>query len=191
MNNTYLKILTPALLCVAGCAQVSPVALQQVGPRVALVNQQINTGILQVYTARERAPINVNAEEFFWNNDFGKNEFLYEPVHTRYVIYTADGQLVQHVRNRTGSNDADPATVVLAPGRYRIEALAEDFSDACSTVVVPVCIDPGMSTTVHLDGRWKPSGPLNENEMVRLPNGSLVGWQSQCQETTHASRAGI
>lgn len=29
--------------------------------------------------ARKRAPTDVNKEEFLWNNDFGSNDFLYEP----------------------------------------------------------------------------------------------------------------
>jgi len=168
------------LICLVGCAAATQVAmLDEVGPRPTLVPQRSGDGYLQVYTARERAPIDVNAEEFFWNNDFGRNAFLHTAAHTSYSIYAPDGRLLERVRNTTGMNDANPTLVKLPLGVYRVEAKAEDYEDVTVTVMVPVRIEPGLTTRVHLDGQWntpmatKGSG----NRIVRLPNGDPVGWR--------------
>jgi hypothetical protein len=93
-----------------------------------------------------------------------------------YSLYAPDGRLLQRVRNGTGMNDADPTSVALSPGDYRVEAESEDDYDVTSTVTVPVCVAPGRTTTVHLDGNWNPPASANANQLVRLPNGCFVGW---------------
>ena len=134
---------------------------------------------MRVYSARERILIDVNAEEFVWNSDFGKNKFLHETAHTSYSIYAPDGRFLQRVRNTTGMNDANPALVKLSPGVYRVQADAEDYNDVTLTVMVPVCIKPGLTTSVHLDGNWNPPAAIRRSggKVVRLPNGDVVGWR--------------
>ena len=178
MNGKYLKFLAPLLICAAGCATNTRVtSLEQVGPNPTLTSQNAGTGSLQVFSARERVPIDVNGEEFFWNNAYGRNEFLHYPAHTSYDLYGPDGRLLQQVRNARGMNDADPAVVKLSPGVYRIEAAAEDYDDATLKVTVPVLIEPGLTTKVHLDGNWNPAvPPKKSSELCPVPNGHFVGW---------------
>ena len=73
-----------------------------------------------------------------WNNDFGRNEFLYEPAHTDYTIYTQDGKFLERVCNSKGLDDPQPALVPLPPGAYRVKAKARDFG----MVTIPVVIEP-------------------------------------------------
>jgi hypothetical protein len=177
MNKKSMTILTAASLCAAVCSAAPRVTLlKQVGPDPALPAQNTSEGFLQVYSARERAPIDVNAETYFYNNDFGKNEYLRQDAHTSYAIYALDGRLLQRVRNTTGMNDANPTLVKLAPGVYHVKAEAEDSGEVTQTVTVPVCVEAGRTTTVHLDGKWKTTAPAKDTEMVRLHNGNVVGW---------------
>jgi hypothetical protein len=44
-------------------------------------------------------------------------------------------------------------------------------------VRVPVQIEKGETTVVHLDGDQE-SDPVSETAAVRLPNGTIVGWRA-------------
>jgi hypothetical protein len=191
MKNMHIKIFALALLGAAGCAAPSQQArLAGVGPGPAEITQNADEGFLQVYSARERVPININGEEFVWNNDFGRNEFLYGAAHTSYALYDQSGRLLQHVSNSTGMNDAHPTLLGLSPGAYQIKAEAADYDGVISTVTVPVCIEPGLTTLVHLDGKWNPSLTDTRSQWVRLANGSVVGWHcSSSEEVTTALQA--
>jgi hypothetical protein len=176
MSKRFNAILTVAWLgALVSYAAPQVTLLKQVGPDPALAANNSNDGLLQVYTARERAPIDINAEVFFCNNDFGKNEFLQGTAHSGYSIFDHDGRLVQRVRNTTGMNDPNPTPVKLSPGVYRIKAEAADYSNVTLSVMIPVCVEPGLTTALHLDGKCNPS-MIEGNEAVRLPNGSFVGW---------------
>lgn len=177
MNTKSMIILTAASLGALVCSAAPRVMeLKQVGPDPALPAQNTSEGFLQVYSARERAPVDVNAETFFYNNDYGKNDFLRWDAHTRYSIYASDGRLLQEVRNSNGRNDAKPTLVKLAPGVYHIQAQAEDSAAVTHAVKVPVCIEAGRTTIVRLDGKWNTPAPPKDTEMVRLRNGNVVGW---------------
>lgn len=180
MKTTCIALLTPLMVCLVGCATAPRVTmLEQVGPGPALAAQHSSEGYLQVYSAREKALIDLTGEEFIWNNDFGWNEFLHAAAHTGYSIYAPDGHLLQRVRNTTGMNDANPTLVKLSPGVYRVEAEAEDYNDITLSVTVPVCIKPGLTTSVHLDDNWNPPAAMTKegDQIVRLPNGNIVGWR--------------
>jgi hypothetical protein len=177
-NTTYAALLTATLLGAAGCATGPRLTqLDQVGPGPVPAVQTPGGGFLQIFSARETAPRDLNLEEFAWNNDFGRNEFLHGAAHTRYTIYDADGRLLQRVPNAEGMHDAHPALVRLSPGLYRVEAESEDYNNVTLAVSVPVYVKAGVTTTVHLDGQWKPPGPVQGDEVVRLPNGRIVGWR--------------
>jgi len=178
MNNKYLILLTTILICVGGCATDTQVTvLRQVGPDPALTAQNSGTGYLQVYSARERRPVNANREDFLWNNDFGRNDFLFYPAHTSYDLYAQDGHLLGHVRNAKGIYDGDPTLVKLSPGVYKVEANAKDFNDVNLTVMIPAVIKPGLTTTIHLDGYWDWVISIKySDKIVWLPNGDIVGW---------------
>jgi hypothetical protein len=180
MKRKYLQFLLPVLIGAAGCATQAPVSvLKRVGPEPGQVARNSAMGFLQVYSARERVPTDVNAEEFFWDNDSGRNEFLHYVAHTSYILYGPDGRQLPRVSNATGMNDPSPALVKLSPGVYMVEALAEDYDEVTLRVKVPVRIEPGLSTVVHLDGNWNPAISSKEgDEMVWLPNGHIVGWHA-------------
>lgn len=173
-------LLAPILICAAGCVtDTRAILLRQVGPDPALTAQNSGPGFLQVYSARERVPTDVNGEEFFWNNDFGRNDFLFYPAHTSYALYAPDSHLLESVRNAKGMYDGDPTLVKLAPGVYKVEAKAKDYDDVNWTVIIPAVIEPGLTTTIHLDGYWdRAISKRKSDEIVWLPNGDIVGWYS-------------
>jgi hypothetical protein len=188
MKNTCTKMCILALLSAAGCAAPSHVSrLPGVGPVPSLAAPDAGVGFLQVYSARERLPINLNGEEFAWNNDYGRNEFLYDSAHTGYSLYSKDGELLLQVPNATAMNDANPTRLELSPGTYEVKAEAADFDGIVSTVTVPVCIAPGLTTLVHLDGSGDSRAMKAGGQLVRLGNGSVVGWP--CSDSAVATVA--
>ncbi|HTY87475.1 MAG TPA: hypothetical protein VMB80_08425 [Candidatus Acidoferrum sp.] len=181
MTDNYLKFVTVALFCAAGCTTITPTArLEPVGPNPTLTARNAGPGFLQVFSARERIPVDVNGEEFFYDNDYGRNAFLRYAAHTSYAIYAPDGRQVQQVRNNAGNmNNPDPSTVSLSPGVYEVVAAAEDYGDVTYPVRIPVVIEPGLTTRVHLDGQWSPAVcGKQQDKLVCLPNGHWAGWRS-------------
>jgi hypothetical protein len=172
------SLLLGLLLVISGCASAPRVAsLPPLGPRPGQQNGQ-GDGFLEVFSARLSALVDPNAQEFFWNNDFGKNDFLHELAHTDYNVYSEAGQLIERVHNANGSNDPNPALVRLQPGSYRIEAQAEDYDAVTFTALIPVVIRPGATTLAYLDQK---SAPVEHNRaagVVRLPNGRMAGWSA-------------
>lgn len=171
-----------ALFGLTGCASAPHLAvLAPIGP-APRENANVSVrpdGLLEVYSARERAITDVNAEEFFWNNDFGKNSFLFRPAHTGYDIYGQNGTLVKHVPNARDDNDAQPTVVALPPGAYEVRAQAEAYGAVTYTAMIPVVIKPGFVTVAHLEHQWwTPSEPYAASDMVWLPNGYMAGWQA-------------
>jgi len=188
MKNASTTILTLALLGTVGCATSSRVAkLPGVGPVPSAAVANTGDGFLQVYSARLRLPTNVNGEEFYANSDYGRNDFLYYAAHGAYSLFSQDGQLLQQIPNSTGMNDANPTLLKLAPGAYQVKAEATDADGTSTTVMVPVCIDPGLTTVVRLDGQWHVWTKGLEDQWVRLANGSVVGWH--CADSEGASVA--
>lgn len=185
--NTVMKhantiVLSGTLIWLVGCASPTKVAvLEPIGPAPSARAPNGGDGYLQVYSARKPAAVDVNMEEWRWNNDFGKNAFRYEPAHTDYAIYSQGGTLLERVRNARDRNDAAPALVSLPPGRYEIAAEAEDYAGTEDyagpiEVRVPVVIQAGRTTTAHLADGWKPHRHYTGDEVVRLPDGGIAGW---------------
>jgi hypothetical protein len=176
MKHVILLAASNALVCLVGCASPSPMVISEpVGPGPAVHGQAIGGTSLQVYSARVRAVVDLNREEFMANNDFGKNDFLYRPAHTDYTICTQDGKVLEEVRNARGPNDPEPPIVHLAPGTYKIKARARDYG----LVTVPVVIEPGKLTSVNLQRYRKPvpdSAP--KTDLVLLGNSRVVGWKA-------------
>jgi hypothetical protein len=175
MKLVNVLLMASASLCLAGCASSSKVTLlEPVGPAPSEHPTAARDGSLQVYSARVNANIGINAEVFLWNIDYGRNDFLYEPAHTDYVIYTQDGKVFQRVRNSRGMNDETPALVTLPAGTYKIEAEAATDYGECYAV------KPGETTTVHLERDWKP--PVNaasQHALVRASDGRIIGWRAR------------
>jgi hypothetical protein len=91
------------------------------------------------------------------------------------VASSGDGRLLKRVRNARDGNDREPTLVSLPPGRYEIQAEAEDYAGTLE-VRVPVIIQAGRTTAAHLSGGWRPQRQYTGNEVVRLPDGEIAGW---------------
>ena len=164
----------------AGCASTTTYVSAPVGPSPGQQPEKAQTGVLQVYSARKEADVDLNKQAFFWNNDFGKNEFMYEAAHTDYNIYSEDGKLFDLVRNSHDYSDDQPAKVNIPAGTYKIEAEAEAGNVTTVKVMVPVVIKPGETTVVHLERDWKPSRKLaKEKAFVQVYDGRLIGWRAE------------
>jgi hypothetical protein len=185
----YIKSIAvgSALCCLAGCATAEKVAvLEPVGPSPGQRAEPQSQGALQVFSARKRTPTDPNLEEFFANNDYGKNEFLLYPAHTDYTITAMDGTVVRRVHNAAGCYDDHPAVVSLAPGFYKVRAQAEEYGRERERVELPVEIKAGQTTAVHLARDWNVRTRSKNADLVRMPNGDVVGWRVPQTEYLHA-----
>jgi hypothetical protein len=114
-------------------------------------------------------------EEFFYNNDFGRNDFLYEAAHTHYTIYTQDGKVFEHVKNARNYEDPQPALVSLPPGRYQIEARARNYG----WVTIPVVIEANKLTVVNLQRVPNPAvASIDRANAVMLGGERILGWKA-------------
>jgi hypothetical protein len=167
------------MLWLTGCASVSKVVVvEPVGPGLAAGGHGTGEGSLVIYSARTPADVDVNMAEWRWNNDFGKNEFLYEPAHTDYTIYAKDGNVLRRVRNARNSNDDTPTVVALPAGAYQVEAEGVNCDSDRVKVIMTVVIEPGQTTLANLEGGWSPMGQYNETEVAKLPCGRAIGWRA-------------
>ena len=137
-----------------------PIALAPVGPDPQSGGATGKLGYLKVYSDRE--PIIE-----------GDNPIFYQ--HTEYRIYDARGKFVKDVGNINGHFDTSPRLVPLPPGHYNVRARAKDYL----SVVVPVVIELGRTTRVHLDDRWAYPRNEPESEFVFEPSGAPVGWKAE------------
>jgi len=94
--------------------------------------------------------------------------------HSDYSIYTPGGKLVKRVGNTVGHYAQSPDAVALPAGQYVVKARASDYS----WVKVPVTVEPGRTTRVHLDDNWKLPAGIPKSALVSLPNGNPVGWRA-------------
>lgn len=177
--KTMLPLATAGVIaCMVSSVSASKIVVvpEVIGPAQHIAPQNGTEGTLQVYTARKQADVDVNKMEFLWNNDFGKNEFIYEPAHTDYTIYGADGKVIQKVRNASGKRVEVPSTVSLAPGSYTIQAEAELPGVITKTVQISVVIEPGEATLVNLQPSWvRPVAPAISGNVVRFADGRVIG----------------
>ena len=109
------------------------------------------------------------------NADFNSRD-PYRPDYSDYEILTADGKLLRHVHNDTGTILQDPVIVQLPAGKYRVTARANGYG----RVTVPVVIAACRLTTVHLEGGGsRPDrAAFNPTSAVQLPDGQIVGWRA-------------
>jgi hypothetical protein len=142
-------------LLVAGCAS-KPVVLPPVGPAPENQTYIPAKGYLRVFSDTEP-------------HEIGEN-FYYYP-HKSYLIYTESGQQFKYVANHVGDMDESPARVSIPAGRYYVLADSSSYG----RVKVPVIIEAGRMTVVHLDSAWR-SSRSRQTGVVRLPNGEPVGW---------------
>ncbi len=145
-----------------GCS-TTPVALAPVGPAPAGHRSMTSKGQLQVFTSL--------AEQSDDQNQASEDSVWYQ--HADYDIDSLEGKRVKHVDNTIGHYEEAPRKVTLPTGRYVIRAQAKHYLQ----VQVPVVIEPGRTTRVHLDDKWRPPTRTPSRELVCLPNGNPVGWR--------------
>lgn len=153
------------LLLLPGCVS-RPMALSPVGPGPAsqAAPTSAESGRLQVFSATQvRSADNTSADY---------NGYFYP--HSSYEIKNDSGQTVKYVRNRASFMDQTPDVVKLPAGNYRVVA----ESTCCGLVSVPVVIEAGKTTRVHLDGNWLPPRRTPPDQVVFLPDGEVAGWSS-------------
>ncbi len=179
MKYLNAVVLAGAVLGLVGCASAPrEVVVEPVGPGPMAGSPGKGDGAVVIYSARVPAYVDMNMDEWRYNNDYGKNAFLYEPAHTDYTIYAQDGKVVRHVSNARDLSDDTPTVVSLAPGTYQVEAQAIDCDSSRVDVLVTVVIKPGQTTLAHLEGGWQPAGPAEGTRLARLPCGRPIGWRA-------------
>jgi len=150
-----------------GCAS-RPVLLAPVGPNPNRYATEATTGKLQVFSQLE-----------------GESEGDTPPwyQHTDYFVYNqGGGREVKRVENSVGHYAEAPPEVVLPAGNYIVKAMAANYV----WVKVPVVIEPGRLTRVHLDSDWKAPSDAPKTEIVSIPGGYAVGWSSGATENPPA-----
>lgn len=165
MKTNLPAVIGSVAILLGGCATSNHgLLLDSVGPGPSSgATTGAGAGTLLVYSAYE-----ANAD--FNSRDAHRREF------SDYRILNADGQLRQWVHNNSGTMLQRPQQVELAAGIYRVEAEANGYG----LVTVPVTIEAGRQTIVHLEGGFRWSGQIANDQAsaVRLPDGEVVGWKS-------------
>lgn len=164
MKRISLLLGTGLVSVLVGCSS-TPVAVAPVGPNPIGGVSPAADGGLQVFSSL------IGRSE-------GDNPIWYQ--HTGYYLYDLRGELVKHVNNTTGRYAQVPRRVLLSPEKYLVKAQANDYF----WVEVPVTIERGRTTRVHLDDQWQLPSDTSRTALVSLPNGNPVGWRA---EATKAS----
>jgi len=153
---------TAALL--AGCViSEKEMVLAPVGPApTAPPIPGTTNGVLKVYSAFQTSAA-------FNQRDPYRREF------SDYRIFFPAGKLLQVVHNDSGMKAGSPVLAELPAGNYRVVARANGYG----TVIIPVLIEPGRVTTIHLEGgSWPEESAFEKTNAVRLPDGQFVGWRA-------------
>ena len=95
--------------------------------------------------------------------------------HSGYVLCTAEGKRLKYIANRAGPRGGEPVRISLPPGRYEVVARAAAFG----TVRVPVVLEAGKTTFVHLDGSELTGASRSAAGFVTLPDGLIIGWRAK------------
>jgi len=161
MKATCLIFGAVAITALTGCASTR--IAQTIGPCSTHQEVAPPNGQLRVFSLKEQ-----QTEGF----GEGANSSWYQ--HSAYRIYTPQGKRVKYVGNTVGHYDDAPATITLLAGNYLVLARAEGYPTLLITV--PVVVEPGRTTSVHLEGGWTPTAGSPGTKIVRAPGGYAVGW---------------
>lgn len=169
MRNVYMFLGAGLVSGLIGCSS-TPVDLAPVGPNPAGIQNMASKGQLQVFSslAEESDDQSQGSTDPSWHQ------------HTDYSIFNSQGERVEHVENSIGHYERTPRLVALPAGRYVVKAQAKDYF----WVEVPVIIEPGRTTKVHLDDKWQPPTNTSKKGLVDLPNGNPVGWPAEPAKET-------
>lgn len=165
MKHDYVFLSTGLVLLLVGCSS-TPIALAPVGPNPVGSERSASKGELQVFSSLVDRSDDQNQA-----NDSDPGWYQ----HTDYRIYDLHGKLVKRVDNAIGHYEQAPRGVALPAGQYLVKARAQDYL----RVEVPVLIEPGRTTKVHLDDNWKLPAGTPRSELVSTPNGNPVGWRAE------------
>jgi hypothetical protein len=162
--KTILVILAAAVVgMLAGCSTTPTELREPVGPDPFADRSADHDGVLRVFTATDEE------NDVGFQTPYGQR--------TDYAIYDWNGRLLTHVRdNNKGHFDGTPRAMHLPPGIYRIRALAA--VGLGEWISVPVVIESGRTTDVHLNGHWRPPADSPETALVHAPEGSPIGWRA-------------
>jgi hypothetical protein len=158
MKKNILIIMGAAVILATGCA-TRPVTLAPVGPNPMEFQVSTTDGQLEVFSAVTGRG---EGNDPTWNK------------HTDYYLCDAQGRTLEHVRNSPGHYAQRPRLINLPAGKYIVKARGKDMLRAD----VPVIIQAGETTSVHLDGNWQPPAGTAPTELVYDPEGRPIGWQS-------------
>lgn len=164
INATFCLLgIVPMLV---SCAS-PPITLAPVGPNpFAGRPSSTRAGYLQVFSRLSLQNDDQN------QGGSGGDPSWYQ--HTDYNLYDAKGKLVKRVGNTVGHYSTSPRVVALRPGNYTLRAQAKEWL----SVKVPVVIEPGRTTKVHLDENWEPPAGTPKAEVVSAPGGYPAGWSA-------------
>ncbi len=164
MKSIWLLVGAGLVSVLVGCAS-TPVTVAPVGPNPLGGDNQASRGGLQVFSSL--------AEQSDNQNQGSRDDVWYQ--HTDYYVYDRQHRPVKHVDNDIGHYETTPRLITLPPGKYIVKAQAEDYS----WVNVPVRIERGRTTRVHLDQKWQVPVYAAKTDLVSLPNGNPVGWRAE------------
>jgi hypothetical protein len=145
-----------------GCS-TTPVALAPVGPNPTRAANMSANGQLEVYSALQTQRD---------GNEYDPDPAWYQ--HTDYMVYDLNGKRVRHVFNTVGHYEEAPNVITLPAGSYLVAARAQGLLQ----VKVPVVIESGRTTRVHLDAKWRVPAGTSKGELVEIPGGYPVGWRA-------------
>ncbi len=166
MKRLWGFVVAATIGALAGCATAPLVLNEPVGPNPLIAPSGETAGKLKVYSATEE------------EHDVGFQTAYFQ--RSPYTIYGLDGREIKHVNDNNRSEFLPlPRIVELAPGNYLVEALtAVGFGEP---VAVPVVIEAGRTTEVHLNGHWQPPSNAPKKELVLAPAGFPIGWHANSQ----------
>lgn len=157
MKAKFIALIGAAILpFVPECVGKS-IVLSPVGPRPPSEITRLPKGSLQVFSETQTV---VDGDQTF-----------YYP-HTGYNICNPSGKVLTYIPNHIGTMDQTPSIVNVPPGNYTIRARSSSYG----WVTVPVIVQQGRRTVIHLENEWQPSAPADK--LVFLPNGEPVGWNA-------------
>lgn len=161
MKRTNCFFAVCLIVLASGCAlNRNYVVLTPVGPPPRIAANNAPEGGLAIHSAFDVGGGGIDSEQQY---------------HSGYKIYSLDGKSLRYVNNKVGIIE-DPQVVSLPPGRYNVVARAAAFG----SVTVPVVIEAGKTTSVHLDGSELTSGiQTSAQGLVSLPDGLIIGWSAQ------------
>jgi hypothetical protein len=166
MKNIWIFVVAGIIAAMPGCATAPMVLNETVGPNPSIAPIGESAGKLQVYSATEE------------EHEVGFQTAYFQ--RSPYTIYDLNGREIKNVNDNNKSEFLPlPRTVELPPGTYRVKALAAvGFGEP---VVVPVVVEAGRTTEVHLNGHWRPPSNVASQDLVLAPAGFPIGWHATAQ----------